>query len=473
MHTPIIDGLKKYVEENNVRLHMPGHKGNNLLKYIADMIPQIDVTEVDGTDNLHNPSSIIKESMELAAKTFGAKKTFYSVNGTTGGIYAAITSVVSPNGKILIQRNCHRSVYNAIILGRMKHKYIYPGYSHDDQIVTAVSPSDIERQLIEDDEIEAVVITYPSYYGICCDIKKVSEIVHRYNKILIVDEAHGSHLKFNDKLPISSLQAGADIVIQSTHKTLPAFTQSSMIHVGSERVDIEKLRTMMSFYQTTSPSYLLMASIDYARAYIEHEGKEKLNTIVNSIEKWCSYIKNIEGVKVFDKDRLNGDDFYDFDMTKILIRIKGLTGFQLEAILRDEHGIQLEMSDSYYGVALVSLLDDESDLERLAHAVEQISNKYGNNHKDLNTIDIRYMYPEISMSLSDAFNSKKIDIDLKNSVGRISADFIIPYPPGIPIVCPGELITEEVVQYISELKKNNIQILGFLDYNKEKIKVVK
>lgn len=473
MNTPIINGLKKYVEENNIRFHMPGHKGKDIMKYIANMISQIDVTEVQGTDNLHNPSSIIQESLDLAAKTFGAKKTFYSVNGTTGGIYAAIMSSVSPNGKILIQRNCHRSVYNALIFGRMKHKYIYPEYSLKDQITTAVKPEDIEKRLKEDDEIEAVVITYPSYYGICCDIEEISQIVHKYNKILIVDEAHGSHFKFNHRLPKTSLEAGADIVVQSTHKTLPAFTQSSMIHVGSERVDIEKLRTMISFYQTTSPSYLLMASMDYARAYMEDEGKKRLNTLIDNIEKWSLYMKDIPGVRVFDKDAISEEGFYDFDITKILISIRGITGSKLEALLREEHNIQLEMSDRYYAVALSSLMDDEEDLQKLAYAVEEISKKYCNDDELLNNINIRYIYPEIKMSLYHAFYSNKMDMNLSDSVGKISADFIIPYPPGIPIVCPGELLTDEVVKYISSLKKNDIQILGFLDYNKEKIKVVK
>jgi arginine decarboxylase len=215
-----------------------------------------------------------------------------------------------------------------------------------------------------------------------------------------------------------------------------------------------------------------MASIDYARAYMEGKGKVRLNTLINSIEKWCAYMKNIEGVKIFDKDKISGTSFYDFDMTKILISIKGISGFYLERILREEHSIQLEMSDSYYGVALASLMDDEENLQKLANAVEEITKKYCNDNELLNNIDIRYIYPEIKMSLYHAFYSNKIDIALNDSVGKISADFIIPYPPGIPVVCPGEQITEEIVKYINSLKKNNIQILGFLDYNKEKIKVV-
>lgn len=472
MDTPIFNGLKKYAEENNIRFHMPGHKGKDMMKYIADMIPYIDVTEIEGTDNLHAPSSIIKESMELAAQAFGARKTFYSINGTTAGIYAAITSAVSPNGKVLMQRNCHKSVYNALILGRITQKYIYPGYSDEDQIVTTISPDDIENSLKEDNEIEAVIITYPTYYGICCDIEKVAEIVHKYNKILIVDEAHGSHLRFSDRLPIDSLQAGADIVIQSTHKTLPAFTQSSMIHVGSERVNIEKLKIMISLYQTTSPSYLLMASLDYARAYMENEGRKKLDELIQSIEKHCSYMKQIDNVDIYDVDKISGTNAYDFDITKILIGIKGMTGFQLEHILRYEHGIQLEMSDIRYGLALTSVMNEDRELKKLAHAVKQISNKYGKKDESLNIIDIRNVKPSIKMSLYDAFYSNKKEANLKESNGRISADFIIPYPPGIPLVCPGEQITEEIIHYLERLKKNNVQILGFLDYNKEKIRII-
>jgi len=472
MKTPILNGLKIYTEENNLRFHMPGHKGKALMKHISDWIPYIDVTEVEGTDNLHAPSSIIRESMELAAQAFGAKKTFYSINGTTAGIYAAITSSVSQNGKVLMQRNCHKSVYNALILGRISQEYIYPEYSKEDQIVTTISPKDIENSLKEDDEIEAVIITYPTYYGICCNIEEISKIVHKYNKILIVDEAHGSHLSFSEKLPIDSLKAGADIVIQSTHKTLPAFTQSSMIHVGSERVNIKKLETMVSLYQTTSPSYLLMASLDYARAYMENEGKDMLTGLLHSIDKYCTYMKSLDAVSIYDKDKLSGTNGHDFDMTKILISIKGMTGFELERKLRKDYKIQLEMSDIRYGLALTSVMNEDDELKKLTYAIEEISNKYGKKDELLNNIDIRHIKPQIKMSLYDAFYSNKKEIKLKESNGKISADFIIPYPPGIPLVCPGEQITEKIICYLESLKKNNVQILGFLDYNKEKIRIV-
>ncbi|EOD01056.1 aminotransferase class I/II-fold pyridoxal phosphate-dependent enzyme [Caldisalinibacter kiritimatiensis] len=475
MNTPIINGLKKYINENNIRFHMPGHKGENALLDLGKLIPEIDVTEVSGTDNLHNPTSIIHKSQQLAKETFEAKATFYSINGTTAGIYSAIMSVTKPGDKILIQRNSHRSVYNAAILGNLKTTYIYPNYRKEDKVATGINPEDVENALKTDSDIKAVVITYPSYYGICSDIKEISKIVHKYNKILIVDEAHGAHLKFSDRLPISALEAGADIVIQSTHKTLPAFTQSSMVHVGTERVDIERLKTMLSIYQTTSPSYILMASLDLARAYMETEGKQRLDNLIDNIEKWTTYLKEIKGVNIFDKNNIADDNFYDFDKTKIMIDLTdiNITGKHLETILREDYKIQLEMADNYYGVALTTVLDQEENIEKLAKAIEDISKKEKYRESKIYDISIKSIKPEINLSLYDAFN-KDTEIEyLQKSVGRISGSFIIPYPPGIPILCHGEIITEEIIDYIENLKKNNIEFLGFVDNNNAQLKVIK
>lgn len=472
MNTPIINGLKKYILENNTRFHMPGHKGKDSLSFLGGLIPYIDVTEVGGTDNLHNPEGIIYESQKLSAKAFGAKESIYSVNGTTGGLHAAIMACIRPGGKALIQRDCHRAVYNALILGGIIPKYIYPRYSHEYNIVTTLNPDDIEKELTEDSEIEAVIITYPSYYGICSDIKKIAEIVHKHNKILIVDEAHGSHLKFSKRLPVSALEAGADIVVQSTHKTLPAFTQSSIVHVGSDRVDIHRLRTFISMLQTTSPSYILMSSIDFAVAYMEMHGEYKLGCLLDNIEKWTSYMKDIQNLTILNKDSKN-NEIHDFDNTKILLKVHGVTGKSVEDMLREKYNIQLEMSDYYYGVALTSVLDEDEDLEKLAYSIEYICKRYSYIEEDQNKIDIRQIKPKLHTTLKDGFYSDKTEIELIKSSGRIAADFIIPYPPGIPILCPGEIITEEIIQYIQALKKNNMQILGFLDYNREKIRVVK
>lgn len=473
MKTPLIEGLKKYLSENNTRFHMPGHKGKNSLLEWSKIIPEIDVTEVEGTDNLHNPQTIILESQELAAQTFGAKRTLFSVNGTTGGIYGAIAAVTQPGDRVLVQRNCHRSVYNALIFNKLNSEYIFPKFCTNNSITTGILPENVEEKLKKHSDIKAVIITNPSYYGICSNIKEIARIVHSYNKILIVDEAHGSHFPFSKNLPISAIEAGADISIQSTHKTLPAFTQASMIHVGSDRIDIDRLQELVSMYQTTSPSYLLMASLDLARAYMEKEGEERLNRLVSHIKRATAYLKELRGVRILDSEKINGSYFYDFDTTKILFNIEGLRGNTLDNILRKRYNIQLEMSDFYYGVALCTVLDDNEDIGRLAYAIEDIS-KSEFRKSTCSTIDTNIMHiePDIRMSLHSAFYKDKRLIELSESKGKVSGGFIIPYPPGIPILCPGEKITEEIIEYIKFLISNNIQLLGYLNNNKEQIAII-
>ncbi|SHH46486.1 lysine decarboxylase [Caloranaerobacter azorensis DSM 13643] len=472
MRVPIIEGLNDYINKNKVRFHMPGHKGKKDLIDWANLIPQIDVTEIEGTDNLHSPNSIILESLKLASETFKTKKTYYSVNGTTGAIYAAIMSITKPGDKILIQRNCHKSVYNAIILGKLNPIYIYPNYNSEYNIVTDINPDDIERALLKHSDIKAVVITNPSYFGVCSDIESIAEIVHRYNKILIVDEAHGSHLIFSNKLPKSAIESSADIVLHSTHKTLPAFTQSSMIHVCSSRVDLERLETMLTIHMTTSPSYILMSSLDFARAYMNEEGREKLNTLIENIQRATSIMNNIEGVKIFN----NRDEkvCFDFDITKILINLTGINinGSTLEKILSRDYDIQVEMSDIYYVLALATVFDEYNDLEKLVLAIEDITKKEIYRADKVDKIDFKYIKPKTRISIYDAFYSDIENVLINESVGRISANFVIPYPPGVPILCPGEEITESIVEYINYLKTMKIQILG-ISKDMNEIKTIK
>ena len=476
MQTPIVEGLRRYMEEKNARFHMPGHKGKNNYFNWEDLIPYIDVTEVNGTDNLHNPSGIIKRSEELAAITFGAKQTLFSVSGTTSGIYSAILSSTKPGDKILIQRNCHKSVYNALIFGRLNPVYIYPEYSYKDNVLGGVDPELVDKYLLEDNEIKAVVITYPTYYGICSDIIKLSQIVHKHNKILIVDEAHGSHLKFSNKLPISALEAGADIVVQSTHKTLPAFTQSSMVHVGSDKVDIERLKLYMTMFQSTSPSYILMASLDVARAYMDKYGEENINIHINRIKKITDYLRGIKGVKVFDIENINNNNnFFAFDTTKILFSLIDLniSGTKLDEILRSRYNIQIEMADYYYGLAITTILDDEKDLEKLAYSLEDVAKN--TKIEEVKNLNIRFenVNPVSELKPYEAFEREKLKVNLEISENKICGDFIIPYPPGIPIICPGEIITKDIIDYINFLKVNNIEILGLDGNDKSKIKILK
>lgn len=470
--TPLIDGLKKYIAEKNIRFHMPGHKAKNEIKSLTDLIPEIDVTEVKGVDNLHNATSIIAKSQENAAKVFKAKHTFYSVNGTTGGIYAAVNSQTSPGEKVLIARDSHKAVYQSLVLGGLSCDYIYPKYDKANNMLLGIDPEEVRKKLKNDINIKVVVVNYPSYYGICSDIEKIADIIHEFDRILIVDEAHGSHLSFHKDLPDSSLELGADIVIQSTHKTLPAFTQSSMVHVGTKRVDIEKLKLNMSIFQTTSPSYLLLSSIDYAVDYMDRVGYKSLDKVIKKIDQIIYELKTIERVEIY-----NGQDTkekpFNFDKTKFLFKIEGITGTRLEEILRYDYKIQVELSDHYYCLALITPLDDIEDLEKLKLAIIDISRKdeYINLNCSNKSIDIRDIRPKIILEPHKAFYSDKISVQLKKSIGEISGEFIIPYPPGIPILTPGEEVTEEIINHIECLKLEKIEILG-LTQNKDEIKII-
>lgn len=469
MKTPVFDALKGLMEENSVSFHMPGHKGKNTLIEWGKYIPYIDTTEVEGVDNLLEPRGIIKESQELAAEVYGAKSTIYGVNGSTGSIYIALSTITKPGDKVLIQRNCHKAVYNALILNRLNPVYMYPNYNEEHNVLTGLYPEEIEAILKEHEDIKAVVMTYPNYYGVCSDIEKIVEVVHKYNKVLMVDEAHGPHMSFSDKMPISALKAGADIVIHSTHKTLPSFTQTSMIHVGTDRVDLNKLRDRFALYTTTSPSYLFTLSNEIAAAYMDGEGKDRLDWSINKVNEVIERLQKIDRVFVFTGDQLD-PTIHAKDNTKILFKIDGIRGSQVKKILRQEHNIRLEMSDYYYGLILTSLMNDEEDYEKLIIAIEEIAKTAP--YEEINSTNINMPTPRVEMNIASAYYSKKELIDLEQAIGRISAASIIPYPPGIPLIVPGEMITRELYDHIIMTLENGLEIVGLMGYNKDKIVVV-
>ena len=468
--TPVFDALKNLMEEKSAFFHMPGHKGKNTLIDWGEYIPMIDTTEVYGMDNLLDPRGIIEESQQLAASVFGAKHTQYSVNGSTGSIYIALSTISRPGDKVLIQRNCHKAVYNALILNRLDPVYMYPNYNEDYNVLTGLDPQEIDNILEEDKEIKAVVMTYPNYYGVCSDLEKIVEVVHKHDRILMVDEAHGPHMTFSNRLPKSALSCGADIVIHSTHKTLPSFTQTSMIHVGTDKIDLNKLRDRFQLYTTTSPSYLFVASNEIASAYMDtDEAKDRLERNIDKCNETIRRLNEIDRVFVF-----TGDDtdktIHSKDNTKILFKIEGMKGTKIKRELYTRHNVRLEMTDYYYGLALTSLMNDDGDYERLVNAIEDLAKS--SPMEDISPVSIKMPDPVISMPIYKAYHSKKKQIDLKESIGKIAAQSIIPYPPGIPLIVPGEVITEELYRSIVFLMENDIEIVGLMGYNKDKLVVV-
>lgn len=469
----LINGIQKYDSEVETKFHMPGHKGKQgILDNIGENLRHYDITETIGTDNLHFPTGMIKDSLEKLKEAYGAKKSYMVVNGTSCGVISSIMASTTPGDFILIQRDCHKSVYNACILGDLKLDYLYPEFNKEHGLNYSISLEKLEEKLKARPEIKLVVLTYPTFYGTCFDIKKAAEIVHSYGKILMIDEAHGSHLNFSSKLPIAAERAGADIVVQSTHKTLPALTQSSVLHVCSDRIDLNKLERLLRMLQTTSPSYVLMASIENAVEYMVNNGEERLSRNIEVFRKKTKELRDM-GVNVLTKEFLKEQGCFDFDETRAVVSLNnvGITGKQLETILRDKYKIQMEFSDLMYIVGYITAADEPEDIEILFDAIKEIYLDALNNKNIDKTVYVEE-FPSLvhDMSMRKAFYKDNETVDIDSSIGHVSADFIIPYPPGIPLICPGEIIEQKTIDYAKSLMLHGINVNGI---ENGKLRIVK
>lgn len=478
--TPLFDALKEYVNRDTLPFHVPGHKKgvgmeNEFKNFIGENPFKIDVTVFKLVDSLHHPKGPIKEAQELAAEAYGADATFFSIHGTSGAIQAMIMSVVSDGDKIIVPRNVHKSVTAGIILSGAVPVYMEPELDKKLGIAHGVSPETVKQTLEKNPDAKAVLIINPTYYGVATDIKQIANIVHEYNIPLIVDEAHGPHLAFSKKLPTSALEAGADICAQSTHKIIGALTQGSLLHVKSKLVSPKRVQQVLNLMQTTSPSYILMASLDCARKQIALEGKELLEKTIELCKYTRNEINKIPGFYCFGEEILGVPGAYAFDPTKITISCRelGITGYELDTILADKYHIQFELSDFYNALAVGSFGDTKEGMDKLLSALKEISKEYYGKKSEISDfLDIPPI-PERKLIPREAFNAEKEDILLENSEGKISAEFLLAYPPGIPILCPGELITKEIINYVHDLKRANLYVQGTEDPEVKYIKIVK
>lgn len=459
----IISGIKQYRSEVDTNFHMPGHKGKNgILDEIGNNLGFYDITETIGTDNLHYPTGFIKDAMEFIAKSYGARKSYMVVNGTSCGIISAITGCTNPGDKILVQRDCHKSVYNACILGDLKLDYLYPEFNKKHGLNFSISLEKLEQMLIDAPEIKMVVLTYPTFYGICFDIEKAAEIVHKYGKLLMIDEAHGCHLNFSEKLPPAAEKSGADIVAQSSHKTLPCMTQGSILHICSDRVDVNNIETMLRMLQTTSPSYVLMASIENSVHWMNKYGEERLNRNIDVFKRKTLELRNM-GINVLEDDFLISEGCYDFDPTRAVISMSdiGIPGTELQEILRYKYKIQMEFADLMYTVGYITATDEPEDIERLFDAVKEIYLEKSQSKDKRELVQIEPFPNQVhAMKMRKAFYAQNKLVELDDSIGKTAAEFIIPYPPGIPLVCPGEIIIEKTIEYVQTMLDNGINVNG-------------
>lgn len=473
-NTPIYNYLRDYAGQGIQVFHMPGHKlAKGIPQEMREDILQLDVTEVEGTDNLHFPEGIIKEAQEQAAKAFGADHTFFLVNGSTCGIQAAILSVCRRGQKIIIGRDSHRAVVAGLVLSGAEPVFVYPGYNEEFGISEAVDPQSIEECLRSNPDAAAVLITRPNYYGICGDIKEICRVVHAHGKVLIVDEAHGAHLAFNGRLPEPALKHGADICIQSAHKTLPAVTQGSYLHVKGGRVDIDRLKTNLALLQTSSPSYIIMAYLDIAREIMITEGKEKLEVLLKELEGFEKELGKCGAYKLLT-DR-NIDRKAVQDPTRLVINISGLgiSGYRAEKILREQFKTQIEMADHENLVLILTITDNRESLAGLLNALKGLASMEFSEACGLESIkqgkilNYKEYMKEIAAGRQkegasdgrgikgmlpwEAYSLQKEEVPLAVSANRICAGTVTPYPPGIPILYPGEMIGESQIGYISAI----------------------
>ena len=529
----------------------------------------IDITEINGFDDLHHPEGIIKAAMENASDFFGTKATFFLVNGSSCGILSAITAVTNIGDTIILGRNCHKSAYNAVQLRDLNVEYVYPEIVEGFNISGGYKPEEIEQKFVEAEKknikVKAVVITSPTYEGIVSDIKKIAEIVHGHNSILIVDEAHGAHMILSDEFPTSAYKLGADIVIESAHKTLPAMTQTAFLHVQGDKVSVKDVQRMLSVYQSSSPSYVLMSSLDKCIRELPTKGQKDVNEMLITLKKFHNRVKNLKVLKVLDRSIIGKNSVYDFDISKIVIflnmKLKSIEkdnvelnitklnntvssntvlsdtvlnntllsdtvlnntllsdtvlnntllsntvsdkaeinnakldnaktnntelntdkinetydGKYLESILREKYNFEIEMCSKDYVIGMTSICDNMDEILRLADNLVEIDNYIADKIKDKSLLEqtnteILLEKTEQVMTIYEALLCKKEKIDVCNAVGRVSAGYVYIYPPEIPIIVPGDLITNQMLKKIMEYKMSNLNIKGI---DNEKIIVIK
>ncbi|MFT4143918.1 MAG: aminotransferase class I/II-fold pyridoxal phosphate-dependent enzyme [Mobilitalea sp.] len=462
--------LSAYSKEDFYPFHMPGHKRN---KNITMSNPyEIDITEIDGFDNLYEPEEILKELSLRLRNLYGAKYSFPLVNGSTVGNLAGISAAVNRGDSVLIARNSHKSIYHALITMGLKPIYYYPQLAKDINMSCGILPPEIEDTLIKHKNIKLVVITSPTYEGVISDIKSIAEIAHRYGARLLVDEAHGAHLGFHKAFPQSAVTLGADLVIQSIHKTLPALTQSAVLHLNCLDL-IDKVQQYLSIYQTSSPSYVLMAGIDQCVSILERKSQEFFDEYVDKLGGFKAAVSDLKHLHLWSPKE-NSSEIYRLDPSKLVISVQNtkLTGYQLQELLRTEYQLIMEMSTPDYVLGLTSICDTQEGYTRLAGALKQIDMDLIKMELNKNTYEYPDSKPVQRMIPQAAFDQQREYVRLSDCIGRISAAFITPYPPGVPLLVPGEEINKEQLGYIEWLMKEGYTVNGLSGKEKENIAVI-
>ncbi|MFI5339012.1 MAG: aminotransferase class I/II-fold pyridoxal phosphate-dependent enzyme [Candidatus Methylomirabilales bacterium] len=478
--TPLFDALVALAEARKVSFHTPGHKSGKGIstrfrKFVGSKIFTIDLTTLDEVDCLQKPVGVIREAQELAAEAHGADRSFFLVNGTTVGNHAMILSTVLPGEEVLVARNAHKSILAGIILSGATPRFFLPTFDPDLGIAINVSAASVEDAMRAHPKARVVALTSPNYYGIAADMPTIVAAGQRQGKVMLVDEAHGPHLHFHPGLPPSAVDAGADLTVQSTHKIVGGMTQASMLHVKGTAVDAGRVAGILQLLQSTSPSYILMASLDLARMQMATEGRKLLGKAIELAEEARSRINRIPGLRCLDNRQVKEWGDLSLDVTKLTISVKevGLTGYTASALLNTEFDIQVEMADLFNLLVIVSIGDRRDDLDRLVRALETLARR---THGPAFVPEILPTPPihetRLACSPREAYFGTYVYVPLAQAAGRITCDIVTIYPPGIPILAPGEEISREAVEYLQFLGRHGARIDGVMEQPDPGIRVL-
>ena len=464
---PIFEALERYKSMRIVPFDVP-----ELTKFLGEKCLTVDVNSMKPLDNLCHPVSVIKEAEELAARAFGAQHAFFMVNGTTSAVQSMIMSVCKRGDKIIMPRNVHRSAINALIISGAVPVYVNPSINKQLGIPLGMSVADVKKAIEQNPDAKAVLVNNPTYYGICSDLRTITKLAHQHGMKVLVDEAHGTHFYFGENLPVSAMAAGADMAAVSMHKTGGSLTQSSFLLSNHPDLHQGYIRQIINLTQTTSGSYLLLSSLDLSRRNLALHGKEIFARVKELAQYAREEINKLGGFYAFSSELIDGDAIFDFDTTKLSVHTRdiGLAGIEVYDLLRDEYDIQIEFGDIGNILAIISVGDNMFVMERLISAMAEIKRIYQKDKAGM--YDHEYINPEVVMTPQEAFYAAKRAMPIEQSAGQICSEFVMCYPPGIPILAPGERITQEILDYIAYAKEKGCFLTGTEDIHIENINVV-
>ena len=465
--TPLFTALKQHITDQIVPFHVPAHKHGKGLQEMTQFTGEnmflMDLNSMRDIDDLCNPVYVIDEAQKLAAQAFAADYAYFLVNGATSGVHTMMIASLRPGDRIILPRNCHKSAFSGLILSGAVPVYASVDMNTELGIPTVCDYEGVKNCFMRSPQTAALFLVNPNYYGFCCDLKKLIQLSREWEASVLVDEAHGGHMLFHEQLPQTAMESGADMSVVSTHKTCGSLTQSAILLAQGKNISNERIVNTLNLMRTTSASYLLMTSLDISRKQIALHGKEMLQEVLELARYARNKINAIEGLYAFGKELVEEGKITDFDETKICVYVRrlGMTGFEMERRLRQEYHIQIELADLNNIMALVGIGDTKKNVERLIHALSSIVQKSGiQNFKQVTKLP---NMPETIVIPRDAFYSHKKSVSLQRAIGEICGEMLMSYPPGIPVVCPGERITRDMVDYINILKEHNCHLQGTAD----------